>query len=264
LFLGTLGKMMRFNATRFQKLKEASASIQQDGMSSDLIIELLMEASVATNFVIQEVASLEQVFISEHPHLNTVYRVFANLVFVEQIQQLTSIVTKKSPIASTFSEKDAVEFLGDAIECVFRSPSDPSNKGPSLVRDFLKRWQFRDRADVPGVKQLVNAVQDEAGLEVEIGQEKNVNLLLSSFSGEMQGFTWLCDEYIGMNRSITHTIRLVQSLSNLIKDLNGRLISRKGCFGPDFDPTRPVSRIQVEMDELLMGDVLPLLINMCY
>jgi hypothetical protein len=177
----TMGELMRINAGHFAKLKETSAAAIQTNASGCLapdLVEPLMEAAVAANFSIQQVASLEQVFISEHPHLNTVYRVFAALVFVESVQEVTKIVSSKSLLASRFSEKHAVEFLGDTLESVFRNQSDPHNKSKVLVKDFLKRWKIRENVDAPvssialggdmSIQQVFVGMQQVVRLEVAI------------------------------------------------------------------------------------------------
>jgi hypothetical protein len=62
-----------------------------------------------------------------------------------------------------------------------------------------------------------------------------------------------------------HTIRLLQSLSNVIKERNGVMITSKGLFGAEWDKCRkPTGQIQQEMDRLLMGEILPALISICY
>jgi hypothetical protein len=279
LFLFSIDELMSFVSLQYSKLKEASAGIQNEGYPPSVIIEQIMEASVATNFAIQEVASLEQMFTLDHPHLNTVYRVLANLNFTELIQTLTNVVSKKSPIAAQFSEKHAVEFLGDAMECAFRNPSDPSNKQGTLVGEFLVRWQFSDdvtqssiiQADISfsndmSILDIFKAVDALAKAEVPLYQERDCEFrnLFRRFG--VKSHTWLRNyTYIGGNRSITHTIRLLQPLSNLIVLRQGRLTASKGWFGPEWrDHMTPVHRTQVDMDSLLMEDIMPSLISMCY
>lgn len=224
---------------------------------------------------------------------------FANLIFVDPIREVSAIVSRKSPIAAQFSETNAVEFLGDIIECAFRNPSDPHNKSHVLVTEFLEKWHFQDDEPVKvfpdtnfptpqmvqdalnsgqtlrdlSIQQIFLGVSRLAKLEVPITQEQASHVRLANIlhgalpnSVGTASHSWLPNSvYIGQNRSITHTIRLLQSFSNLIKERQGRLLLRKGFFGPEWRGfNAPVSRIQLDMDELLMGDIMPSLINMCY
>jgi hypothetical protein len=279
LFLFSIDELMSSVSLQYSKLKEASASIQNKGYPPSVIIEQIMEASVATNLAIQEVASLEQIFILDHPHLNTVYRVLANLNFSELIQTLTNVVFKKSPIAAQFSEKHAVEFLGDAMECAFRNPSDPSNKQGTLVGEFLELWQFSDDVTQSSIIQVDSLFSNDMSIvdifkavdaltkaEVPLYQERDCGFQNLLRQNKVKSHTWLGKHtYIGGNRSITHTIRLLQPLSNLIVLRQGRLAASKGWFGPEWrDHMTRVHRTQVDMDSLLMEDIMPSLISMCY
>jgi hypothetical protein len=95
------------------------------------------------------------------------------LVFVQLVDHLMRVVTKKSPIASQFTDKLATEFLGDAMECAFREKTDPDNKSTSLVADFLERWQFPKDLSGPlepgqdmSIQQIFDSVQLMSVLEV--------------------------------------------------------------------------------------------------
>lgn len=271
-----MNELMESVSTHYSKLKDASAGIQRNGDPENIVIEPLMEASVATNFAIQQVTYLEQVFVLDNPHLNTVYRMFANLILVESIQELTAVVTAKSPLASQFSEKNAVEFLGDVMECSFRNPSDPYNKSNSLVTEFLEQWQFPNDTPIPlhknslvgetsSVQHIFSAAEAVAKLEVPIEPELNCPARRIATNLGLESHSWLPNSpYIGKNRSITHTIRLIQALSNIVEDQKGRLFLREGSFGQGWSRRKkPVPRMQIDMDDLLMNYILPSLINMC-
>jgi hypothetical protein len=135
VFLTTLDELMQSVAQQYAKLKETSSWVQGDKYTPTIMIEQVMEASVATNLAIQQV--------------NTVYRVLANLVLVVEIVELTKVASKKSPIASEFTEKHAVEFLGDTLECAFRNASYPQNRQGSLVQEFLDRWRISKERATP-------------------------------------------------------------------------------------------------------------------
>jgi hypothetical protein len=89
-------------AEHFAKLKELSGVVQRKNYSANSIVELMIKALVTSNMAIQQVASLEAMFMLENPHLNTIYRMLAVLTGTKYIQYLTLLVTRKSPIASQF------------------------------------------------------------------------------------------------------------------------------------------------------------------
>lgn len=78
--------------------------------------------------------------------------------------------------------------------------------------------------------------------------------------------SWLPYYFIGGKRSIIHTLRLLQGLTSAITLNQGRLSMRQGFFGPAWDTIskRLLQAIPLDMDELLMGEIMPVLINMCY
>jgi hypothetical protein len=82
LFLMTLDELMGFNAAQFSNLKDESLRVRENDLPSSTIVQHMMEASVAANLAIQQVVALEQAFIHNHPHLNTVYRMLATLTLV--------------------------------------------------------------------------------------------------------------------------------------------------------------------------------------
>jgi hypothetical protein len=175
-FLMTLDELMHCVSNHYSKLKESAAWIQKDNHPPGIIIEQMIEASVATNFAIQQVASLEESFAHDHPHLNTVYRLRACLELVDLVPMLTRIVSDKSPLAAQFSEKDAVEFLGDAMECAFRNASHPRNRQNTLVKEFLVRWQFSDdirsneipRTTSENIRDIYESVPEQISMQDEM------------------------------------------------------------------------------------------------
>jgi hypothetical protein len=108
-------------------------------------------------------------FIYKNPHLNTIYRMLMILTLTKFIQYLTQIVTRKPPLASQFSEKHAIEFLGDLMECGFRNVPDPRQNPKILVQKFLKQWKFEDAnvvaSTVTSIQQFCEAVDAVVKLE---------------------------------------------------------------------------------------------------
>jgi hypothetical protein len=285
VFLMTLDELMQFNAMHFASVKSTLESSETNNCAPDKLLSQLMQASVATNASIQQVALLEQVFIHDYPHLNTVYRLLANLVLVDYVQALTRLVSEKSPIAAQFSEKHAIEFLGDIMQRAFQAVINPEESNPGeVVCEFYQRWQFdevpasalmRDSGDV-----LPTDLEMEQMLVfrivVDVIRLAMTEAPLVERTTELAGgipkrsHCWLNDStYIGQNRSITHTIRLLQVFSLWIRSFDGKLFQvfkrRPWIVGQSWsDPVAPVPRIQVEMDALLMADILPALANSCY
>jgi hypothetical protein len=139
LFLILLDELQGFVAAKLEKAF-------REWHPTPIILKRMKEASVATNVAIQQVAHLEQRFVQDHPHLSTVYRVLAHACLEERIQELSVVVNKMSRVANYFTERDAVVFLGDAMECAFRPLSDPFKKHleSTLVNHFLERWWIRE------------------------------------------------------------------------------------------------------------------------
>jgi hypothetical protein len=101
--ISTLDDPMGFNAAQFSKVKDESLRVRENDLPSSTIVQYMMEASVAANLAIKQVAALEQAFIHNHPHLNAMYRMLANLSLVG-VCDVTSLVTTKLPMASQFRE----------------------------------------------------------------------------------------------------------------------------------------------------------------
>jgi hypothetical protein len=92
VFLMTLDELMEFNTMQFASVKSTMDSMDKENFAPNTLLSQVMRASVATNAAIQQVALLEQVFIHEYPHLNTVYRLLANLVLADYVRALTKFV----------------------------------------------------------------------------------------------------------------------------------------------------------------------------
>lgn len=266
MFLMALDEFMEQNATQFRKLKEAFQQCLRNQEPPLSIVEHMMETAVAANCSIQQVAALEQELGMQHEHLNTVYRVFAVLVLPEMTHELTRLVHQHSPKARQFREADAIAFLGDGLECGFRNPSDPHNHIKTLDAEFSHHWQLP--ADLLRTNMPLNAasIAQFARVQVMLHQEKAMSRQLMSLMASHQiDQAWLPRAAFigGKERPIAHTIRLLQGLSNVISPGRG-LTLKRGYFGPQWNETsKQAKQIALDMDELLMGDILPHLLAMC-
>jgi hypothetical protein len=231
-------------------------------------------ASSVTNEAIQQVTYYEQRLLQDHPHLNTVYRVLSVVCLQERIQDLTTIVTETSCLAELFTERHAVEFLGDAMECAFRPSSDPykAHFQSYLVKDFLERWQISEDdallelydARAGGsryplqLKRVLSVQQvfDDVDAMVRLEAPLESDALRGACEIAGRRHSWLpMFTRIGRNHAITHTIRLLQDFS---------FADREGTFGPSWsDRIAPTDRIQKKMDVLLMEHILPSLTILC-
>jgi hypothetical protein len=272
LFLVTLNELMRCVSFYYTRLKTSVSSMLEEGHPHNSVTQYIMQASVATNFAIQEVASLEELFVQDYPHLNTVYRLQASLLLVSFVPEVSSLVSKRSPLAAQFSEKDAIALLGDALECAFRHPPDAQNRYKVVVKEFLKRWKFpTDSKDSLATveKSLICIFAN-----VFVIAKNEVHLLSEQQDSQLQECLPQCDtsshswckglSFLCEHRSIWHTIRLLQGLS-------GALTKEKGCIevtrcsfsGPSWKQRQGAATEIQDMDSLLMEDILPNLINMC-
>jgi hypothetical protein len=77
--------------------------------------------------------------------------------------------------------------------------------------------------------------------------------------------TWLKTiSYIGSSHSIIHTICLVQNLSFLVQQQQGRFRLQDGLLGVNEWGDTVATGIQIEMDQVLLINILQALVSMCY
>jgi hypothetical protein len=184
------------------------------------------------------------------------------------VQDICNTVHRQSSLSSRFQDKYAVMFIGDALECAYRNIIDPNNKSSHLVGDFCKRWKIADASEVDEVFQRsLIAARVEAPFKMELALNHDfISRLSQDYGITNANHTWIPShsKIGGKQRSITHTLRLLLALPH---NHYGRLRLTPGLFGPNtWDELSKslVPTIPMEMDELLMGNIMPVLINMCY
>jgi hypothetical protein len=267
LFLLTMEEYMEFNCKQYSMLKEKCQNNigSKEPSQSDIVLDLI-QISVGTNSTIQRVSSLEQRFNQDYPHLDSPYRFLAKLELNLCVQTISNIVHRLSSVSSRFKDEDAVMFVGDALECAFRSNNDPYNKSSHLVGRFCRHWKITDASEVDKVfRDVFYCAVIEAPLKQESSMIQDLTILLQDRGITNPNHIWLPFRFIGgKERSIIHTLRLLQHVPN-VAALNGSFFMKPGQFGPTWDKTskRPISTIPFEMDELLMVEIMPILINMC-
>lgn len=263
LLILSMNEMMGFSVDHYKNIKKRWRSFKTAGDLPSSIIEDLMEAAVSANFNIQQVISLEQQLAADYPHLDTFYRVMVLMVYPGMVKELADHVVEHYPRSAQFREKDAIEFLGDCFECAFRNKSDPLNRPEKLASEFADKWHMPRDLVNEYIQKTELLGKTEAPLNPEFAM--NHRYFESASSSGVIPHCWLQgNTFIGGDRSMVMTVRLLQGLSNLIQKEKGPLEVKRGSFGRQWDEGRNrASKIQGDLDEFLMGDALPVLLYMC-
>lgn len=153
--------------------------------------------------------------------------------------------------------------MGSCLENGFRAPSDPRNTSSTIGKEFASIWK------VPAIEmqRFAEEAAFVARLEAPISEEKASVERLMSKAGNLglKSHNWLPkSKFIGCNRSISNTVRLLQGLSTVVHRGSGPMTLRRGFFGRQWNEfSNRATRIQGDLDELLMGDLLPVIIHLC-
>jgi hypothetical protein len=183
--------------------------------------------------------------------------VIALVLFVKFIAELKAVVLQLSPKKEEFPEHAALEYVGNCLENCFRESIEARDK---LTKDFAKEWEV----DV-NVITLFERMIEEAVM-VEQGPLSNQRRQIFDMS---IAHSWLKElRFIGGPRSIVHTHRLLQLLSD-IYDMN--MISKRlkfrikeGPFGRQFDEKEKMAtQIAGHLDDFFIAEVMPELLSCC-
>jgi hypothetical protein len=267
IFLMTLDELMVSVSQQYQAVLRVHERNTSVGVPRSAIVEDLIEASVATNMAIQYVQQLEMDLELQYPHLTTPYRVLATVILPDFTQSLTAIVREHASV--TCSEKDISIFLGDCLECAFRNTSDPLNRSERIVDEFCSQHQLDSYAQ-DEIEKTREGLRMMTVMEVPLLQERAMNqqfmAALQSSMPSFQSHGWLQNmRCIGGDRSILHTIRLIQAFGHIIMDTpeNQKIMARRGFFGRSpWTPGRS-KKTAGDLDELLMADILPQWVLLC-
>ena len=264
MFLLSMNEMMQFVSVFYSTMKRAWRTHGQRDVPSETFIEDIMEASVYVNFVIQQIMMMEEELNAKYPYLNTVYRMMTFLVHPASIKDFTDTVLPLVSDQEAFlASRDAIAFMGDIIETGFRNPSDDKSNTEPIVKAFCTKWKLNAAAIGGDFEQWKVLGRFEAPLMVEM--TLNQQIFGEMMALGLQPHSWLAPfKYIGgRDRCMMNTIRLLQGLSNVVKK-DQPLILKRGTFGRQWDEGRKkATKICGDMDELLMGDLLPTLLLMC-
>ncbi|KAL7543356.1 hypothetical protein ACHAXR_013109 [Thalassiosira sp. AJA248-18] len=271
LFLFTLDELMSMISTQYEVLVKNIKNNRQQAIPESAIVEHLLEAAVTSNFAIQQVQQLEMELQTQHEHLTTPCRLLSTLVMPELTSNVDEILRNHARGGKKWKKQDIISFLGDSMQCYFQSPSDDWNRKDTIVQDFCSQYQV-DHQGCDEIEKLFRGVQHIVLLEVPVKPEIKsmipMRATLASAGQPSKSHSWLPRfEFIGGDRSIHHTIRLLQSFAGVIANtpensktyLNPKLV---GMFGPSPWLTGRSKKIR-DMDELLMSTILPSWIQMC-
>lgn len=261
MFLLTLDELMGSIVDQYRALSNSAKLYRENHFPESAIVENIIEAAVATNMAIQQVQQIEMELHNQHEHLSTPYRLLAVIVFPEFTAKVAGIMREHA--SHKCCEKDISVFLGDCMECCFRNTSDSLNKTDSMVQDFCQTYNV-DETGSDEIQLIFKGIQTWCVMEVPFLPERK-NYKNTLLSRTIQSHSWLQkSQFIGGKRSIHHTIRLLQTFGQVIRELpeDRKLIPKRDFFGPPWVPGRS-HKIHGDLDELLMSDILPQYILMC-
>ncbi|KAL3804368.1 hypothetical protein HJC23_011296 [Cyclotella cryptica] len=266
LFLITLDELMSMVALQYQVILKSIKTYREQMVPESAIIEHLLEAAVTSNFAIQQVQQLEMELQAQHQHLTTPYRLLSTLVLPELTSNVDDILRKHSNGTKEWKKQDIISYLGDCLECFFINPSDEWNRKETIVQDFCSEYDV-DSSGRAQLEQMFMAIQYLVILEVPLKMEINsstekLRAAQARLGKPSQSHSWLINsKYIGGDRSIHHTIRLLQGFAGVIDrtPMNSKAYqnpSMTGYFG-STNWLMGRSRKIRDMDELLMSTILP-------
>jgi len=267
LFLLALDELMGSVAEQYQAVRNNHRQNLAHLFPQSNIVEMLIEAAVATNMGIQQVQLLDMELSLQYPHLTTPYRLLSTVVLPDITREVASIMREHA--AEKVAEKDVIVFLGDCLECSFRNVSDSCNRAEFIVPEFCKEYKV-DARGKEKVSQLVEGLRMTIMLEVPLALKKRQNqsfvALLRKQFPSYHSHHWLSTKsmpHISGGRAIHHTTRLLQTFGDIINGTGAKrqAVAIRGCFGPDPWVQGRSTKIAGDMDELLMADILPQLIT---
>ena len=106
----------------------------------------------------------------------------------------------------------------------------------------------------------------ELPLKLEKATTDPLRSHMAAAGGQSKAHSWLSNfEWIGRNRSIHHTIRLLQLFGGVVAQTPStrKVQAKRGSFGKSPWVAGRATSIQGDMDEFLMSDLLPSWLVMC-
>jgi len=278
LFLINMDEIMGFIVEQYKAVVVNCIQNKRKDMSQSALGEMFLEAAVASNMAIAKVQQMEMELQVQHVHLNTPYRLLATMILPEFTRKITT--TLREHASKLCNEETVIRFLGDCIECYFRNESDKKNRKSIIIQEFCTEFLVDERG-MKELQDIFKCLERLTILEVPLGKEKIMNSgfvdLMETHMAQMdinvyrgtsslQSHHWLEQyKFIGGDRSIHHTIRLLQAFGSIIRNTpeDEKIVAKPGFFGQS--PWRPgrSRKIHGDLDEVLMADILPQWVIMC-
>jgi hypothetical protein len=266
LFLHTLDEFMDVIAGQFATLARSFRSCRRMGHDTAVVSNLL-DGAITSNFAIQSVQKLEMELQAQHEHLSTPCRLLATLVFPELTAHVHAVVQEHG--TKRCDRTEVIAFIGDCMMCsAFLNPSDEWNKKDSIVGDFCDKYGLDSTGHVE-IEQAYAGIRHMTILEIPMKHEMNdlnrMRTVLEEETGKPHNsHSWLPHlKFIGRDRSIHHTVRLLQlfagAIDNCALDKTLGPARQKGMFGKLCNNPSNFR----DMDEFLMSHLLPNWTNMC-
>lgn len=262
-FMDSLNGAMGEIARAYKTLKENMRRLKiQKASDAVVLMEDIMEASVHTNFCIRQVQYMEEQLKLDHPHLCTSYRIIGCVCLVSYIDDFNNTVREWG---KSVPRTEMTAFMGDIVESGFRNPqeSDPQNCISRLVRTFCHKWSLpRDQ-----VKKMAEGIVHIVHIEIITNDIVHTPMITEALETiGLQSHSWLnFVQFIGGDRNILNTQKLLQGLSDLLTDFpKSKLACKPGFWGERWNERRCLAKkIRGDMDQLMMEDVMPELIANC-
>lgn len=268
LFLLSMDELMKAVSEQFIGVAKQVVANKKQQLPGTAIVENLMEAAIGANMAIQQMQRLEMDFETQHPHISTPYRMLSTFVLPEIIEHITKIARKHGE--ETCLEKDISLFLGDCLECYFRTKSDPENKSNVVVQDFCKRFKINSTGSTQ-IQDIFLGLHQMSIAEVPVSSEVEMNKRMMAECRKVDpnfgSHRWIPRnmKFIDGDRAIHHTLRLLQSFGSVVKDTDAdkKIEACKGFFGSSPWRSGRSRKIHKDLDELLMADILPQWFLLC-
>ncbi|VEU38599.1 unnamed protein product [Pseudo-nitzschia multistriata] len=223
------------------------------------IVKKLLGAAVVTSMAIEQVRRHEMALMIHHEHLTTPYRVLATVFFPEITREVMATVREHAEGSCT--EKDVTVYLGDCIECYFRTASDQYNRKDEITQEFCDKWEVNPTG-TKEMEQYFWAIHACVNYELGMGsktEDGDLDERQQMSDGVLpEPYSWFRGmPAIGGDRAIHHTLRLLQGFRNAIHNSPRDCLPMpiRGFFGKF--PWIPRKRKIRDLDGLLMTDILP-------
>ena len=225
----------------------------------------LMNFTLVCNMILERVQILEAELMTEHPHLDTFYKILGLLFLQPQ-----SIELQRDIPASVLRRHPHIvkDFVGEVVAMEFGHGGNTRQAHAELVRVYAKKFQM-DRTMLQEHYQMISTA---AGIERATDHELKKlgpELVETLAQGGMEPCSWMLRMgAIGGENTILNTQFITQSIFQVAAKKRCKLFSVEGAggassiFGELWDEnTNPADGIRGSMDSLLAEEILPELIE---